>query len=87
MHDKLMAASKLTRKQFYSRLSALKQAGLIRKRDNKYYLTSFGRLMLGMSLKMEKAADMQWKLKATDQLEMSEDFPEGARKADSRACR
>lgn len=41
----LMDISKITRKQFYSRLSAL-----IRKRDRKYSLASFGRLILGVFL-------------------------------------
>lgn len=77
--SKLMATSKLTRKMFYSRLSALKQAGLIRKRDNEYYLTSFGRLVLGVQLKVAKASELQWKLKAIDQIETSEDIPEEER--------
>lgn len=76
---RLMATSKLTRKRFYSRLSALMQAGLIRRRESRYSLTSFGRLVLGVQLKVEKAADLQWKLKAIDQLEMSLDIPEEER--------
>ena len=77
--SKLMATSKLTRKMFYSRLSALLQAGLIRRRDSKYSLTYFGRLVLGVRLKVANAPELQWKLKAIDQLEMSEDFPEEER--------
>lgn len=54
-------------------------AGMIRKMEGIYVLTSFGRLMLGVQRRVEKAAEMQWKLKAIDQLEMSHDIPEEER--------
>jgi len=38
-----------------------------------------GKRVLGVQLKVEKAAESQWRLKAIDQLEMSEDFPEEER--------
>jgi hypothetical protein len=39
----LIGRLRLTRKQFYSRMSELTKAGLIRRRNGKYFLTSFGR--------------------------------------------
>lgn len=78
-HDKLKAGSKLTRKQFYSRMRALVDAGIVNKRKGWYSLTSFGKLVHSILLKVEKAADLWWRLKAIDQLEMSEDIPEEER--------
>lgn len=43
----LIGRLRLTRKQFYSRMSELTKAGLIRRRNGKYFLTSFGRIVYG----------------------------------------
>ncbi|MGB6671086.1 MAG: hypothetical protein WBE34_01500, partial [Candidatus Nitrosopolaris sp.] len=38
----LISRLELTRKKYYSRMSELTKAGLIRRRSGKYFLTSFG---------------------------------------------
>lgn len=45
----------LTRKQYYSRLSALKKAGLITRRNKEYYLTSIGKIVYEVHEVIEKA--------------------------------
>ena len=41
----LISRLELTRKQYYSRIFELTKAGLIRRRNGKYFLTSFGRIV------------------------------------------
>jgi predicted transcriptional regulator len=36
---------RLTRKQYYSRIHALRKAGLIKRKNGKYFLTSCGRIV------------------------------------------
>jgi hypothetical protein len=71
----LMASSGLTRKQYYSRLSRLMSAGLIKKKAGKYGYTSMGRIIHRITAIIEYAADNQYKLKAVDSLELSEELP------------
>jgi predicted transcriptional regulator len=47
--------AKLTRKQFYSRLARMKEAGLVRKKSGKYTLTTFGKVVLCLHGTIEKA--------------------------------
>ena len=79
--DILISKTKLTRKQYYSRMSPLMKAGLIKKEEGKYTLTAFGRMIYHTSLAaMENAVNNYWKLKAIDSLEMSDDLPVEERK-------
>ncbi|HMH09720.1 MAG TPA: hypothetical protein VK553_03365, partial [Candidatus Nitrosopolaris rasttigaisensis] len=41
----LISRLELTRKQYYARMSELTKAGLIRRRNGRYFLTSFGRIV------------------------------------------
>src|ERR1044071_5285178 len=73
--DILISNTKLTRKQYYSRMSTLMKAGLIRRINGKYTLTSFGKLIYYNALiMMENATSSYWKLKAIDSLEVSNDL-------------
>jgi predicted transcriptional regulator len=67
--DSLSSKSKLTRKQFYSRLSGLRKAGLVKRRNGKYSLTSFGKVVYSTEKVLENALDSYWKLKVVDSLE------------------
>jgi len=64
---------RLTRKQYYSRLSELIKSGLIHRKKGKYYLTTFGKIVFDalthVQLKIEYAITNIWKLKAIDSLE------------------
>jgi hypothetical protein len=65
----LMSRLGLTRKQYYSRLSALTIAGLIKRRSRRYFLTSFGKIVYDAQLIIGKAVENHWKLAAIDSIE------------------
>ena len=61
----------LSKKQYYSRLSGLMDAGLIRRRKGKYSHTLVGKIVYDAHLKIGKALLYYWKLKAIESIEMS----------------
>jgi predicted transcriptional regulator len=72
----LVSKTKLTNKQYYSRMSTLMKAGLIKREEGKYTLTAFGSIIYHISLAtMENAVNNYWKLKAIESLRMSKDIP------------
>jgi DNA-binding HxlR family transcriptional regulator len=67
---------KLTRKQYYSRMHALRQAGLIKRTNGKYSLTSCGKVVYNAQRLIENGLNNIWKLRAIDSLEIFDDeFP------------
>ena len=72
--DILITQLKLTRKQYYSRMSRLVQAGLVKRQKGRYLLTAFGKVIysaqMNLEAKIENALSNYWKLKAIDSLEM-----------------
>jgi len=68
----LITKLNLTRKQYYSRVAALVNSGLVKRREGRYYLTAFGKLLYVAQKKIETALNNYWKLKAIDSLELSE---------------
>ena len=75
----LKSNSKLTRKQYYSRLSRMTRSKLVTRRNGGYRLTTFGKIVYEFQLLLENALENQWKLKAIDSLELSKDLPEEER--------
>jgi predicted transcriptional regulator len=73
--ESLRNRTKMTRKQYYSRMSKLSKAGLIKRKNGKHTLTAFGRVIRDTHLTIENAMNNYWKLKAIDSLEMSNDLP------------
>jgi DNA-binding HxlR family transcriptional regulator len=73
--ESLKSKTKLTRKQYYSRLSRMTKAGLVRKKGGKYLLTTFGKIVFETQLTVEIALGSYWKLRAIDSLEMSNELP------------
>jgi predicted transcriptional regulator len=71
----LKKRTKLTRKQYYSRLSRMTSAGLVRRKNGKYILTTFGRIVYDSKVTIENALSNYWKLKAIDSLETSNEVP------------
>jgi DNA-binding transcriptional ArsR family regulator len=67
--DSLNAKLKLTRKQYYSRLSDLTNTGLVKRRKGKYSLTSFGEVVYSTEKVLEAALGSYWRLKAIDSLQ------------------
>src|SRR5215472_5858818 len=61
----------LTRKQYYSRLSALLKAGVVKRVRGKYSLTTFGVIVYYAQELIGKAVDQYWKLKAIDSIRAS----------------
>jgi DNA-binding HxlR family transcriptional regulator len=75
----LKSTIKLTRKQYYSRLSRMTRAGLVRRTNGKYVLTSFGKIVYESKITIENALNNYWKLKAIDSLETSNELPKEER--------
>ena len=73
--ENLKSKTKLTRKQYYSRLSRMTKAGLVRKKSGKYLLTAFGKIVYDAQTTVETALTSYWKLRAIDSLEMSNELP------------
>ncbi len=74
--ESLKNKTKLTRKQYYSRLSRMTKAGLVRKKSGKYLLTAFGKVVFDAQTTVAHALTSYWKLRAIDSLEMSNELPE-----------
>ena len=61
----------LTTKQYYSRVSGLLNAGLIKRHKGKYFLTLLGKVVYDCQLTIGKALTYHWKLKAIESIETS----------------
>jgi DNA-binding HxlR family transcriptional regulator len=59
---------KLTRKQYYSRISRLTKAGLVKRQKGRYFVTSFGKVIYEAQRLLESAVKNLWSLKAIDSL-------------------
>jgi predicted transcriptional regulator len=75
----LRTKTSLTRKQYYSRLSRMTKAGLVKRKKGKHSLTAFGKVVYDAQTIIEKAVNNYWKLKAIDSLEVSNDLPKEER--------
>jgi polyhydroxyalkanoate synthesis regulator phasin len=69
--DVLISKTRLTRKQYYVRMSGLIKAGLIKRRNGRHSLTALGKVVYNAQMKIENAINNYWKLKAIDSLEDS----------------
>jgi hypothetical protein len=76
----LRSETKMTRKQYYSRMSRLMEAGLIKRKNGKHALTTFGKVVYYAQITIENATNYYWNLKAIDSLETSNDLPVEERK-------
>ena len=69
--DVLRTKLNLTRKQYYSRISTLLKADLVKRVNGKYSLTTFGKILFDATLSLQKAFnDSYWKLKAIDSFDI-----------------
>src|SRR5919108_882126 len=59
--DSLKKKTKLSRKQYYSRLSRMTKAGLVKKKSGKYILTTFGKIVYTCEVITENALNSYWK--------------------------
>lgn len=67
----LLSRLKITKKQYYSRMSALMNADLVARKNGKYFHTSFGKVVYEMHTLIGRAKQNYWKLKAVDAMESS----------------
>jgi hypothetical protein len=74
--DTLKTTIKLTRRQYYSRMSGLVNAGLVTRKNGNYFVTSFGKIVYDAQLMIGKAVESYWKLKALDSFDISSDSPQ-----------
>ena len=61
----------LSTKQYYSRVSCLLKAGLIKRQRGKYFPTLLGRVVYDSHMILGEALLQYWKLKAIESIEMS----------------
>jgi predicted transcriptional regulator len=61
----------LSTKQYYSRISGLQNAGLIKRQKGKYSLTLLGHVVYGSQMIIVQTLAYYWKLKALETIEMS----------------
>ena len=71
--ETLRTELKLTRKQYYSRISRLIKAGLVKRQKRKYFVTAFGRVIFDSHRLLGTAINNYWKLKAIDSLGVAND--------------
>jgi predicted transcriptional regulator len=64
--DILMSELSLTPKGFYTRMNRLLKVGVIERRNARYYLTSFGKIVLHAQHTIDSALLSYWKLRALD---------------------
>ena len=67
----LITKLKLTRKQYYSNMERLTEVNIVRRTNGKYSLTSFGKVIFSMLLKIETAIKFHWKFNAIDTIMMA----------------
>ena len=67
--DAVMTRLGFTRKQYYSRIKRLLDAGLVMRKSGKYFLTSFGEVVYESYMLIGQAIENYWKLKAIDSIE------------------
>jgi hypothetical protein len=66
--ETLMSRVGLTRKQYYSRMSALTATGLIKRQNKRHSLSSIGKIVCDAQLIIGKAVENHWKLAAIDSI-------------------
>jgi len=71
--DVLRTKLNISRKQYYSRMSGLLKAGLVKRKNGRYSLTIFGELVYDAAMTLEKAFNNNnyWRLKAIDSFEIA----------------
>jgi CheY-like chemotaxis protein/predicted transcriptional regulator len=65
----LLKKTNLTHKQYYSRLSAIVEEGLVMRKNRKYSLTSLGKIVYRLQITTQNALNNYWKLRAIDSLD------------------
>ena len=69
----------LTKKQYYSRISRLTKAGLVKRQKGRYFVTAFGKVIYDAQRLLGSAVKNYWKLKALDSLAANDKVPKQER--------
>ena len=72
--EDLSVQLKLSRKEFYSRMSRLIKLGMVRRKNKKHFLTAFGKIIFDGHITIKKAAENDYKLRAIDSMDLSSDI-------------
>ena len=59
---------KLGRKQYYSKMSRMSKAGLLKRQNGRYFVTAFGKVIYDAHRLLASAVKNHWKLVAIDSL-------------------
>jgi len=68
----LITKTQLSRKQYYSRMSVLMRSGLVKRKNGRYALTAFGKVIYDIEITIEIALENLWKLRAVDLVQVQE---------------
>ena len=72
--EDLSAQLKLSRKEYYSRMSRLMKTGMVKRKNGKHFLTAFGKIVYDAQVTIRKAVESYWKLKAIDSIDLSDEI-------------
>jgi DNA-binding transcriptional ArsR family regulator len=73
--EDLMRRKKISRRQYYSRLSNFTRNGLVLRRDGKNHRTTFGRVVYHALMTIEKTFVNYYNLKAIDSIGLNSNIP------------
>ena len=72
--EDLSVQLKLSRKEYYSRMSRLTKTGMVKRKNGKHFLTAFGKVVYDAQVTIRKAVESYWKLKAIDSIDLSDEI-------------
>lgn len=72
--EDLSVQLKLSRKEYYSRMSRLVKTGMVKRKNARHFLTAFGKVIYDAQATIKKAVESYWKLKAIDSIELSDEI-------------
>lgn len=72
--EDLSKSLKLSHKEYYSRMSKFLNVGIIKRKNSRYYATTFGRVVFDAEEIIRRAAENLWKLKALDSIDFTDDI-------------
>jgi predicted transcriptional regulator len=72
--EDLSVQLKLSRKEYYSRMSRLMKTGMVKRKNGKHFLTAFGKIVYDALITVKKAVESYWKLKAIDSIDLSDEI-------------
>lgn len=73
--EELLSKTNIGKERYYCVISTLLGIGLVRKKEDCYYLTNIGKISYRAYLNLSSALDNQWKLKCIDILEENDIMP------------